>query len=68
MYKLQSNSPWYDGMQFDSFAEAKAKADKAADKGQTCDVIALVDRDTFRVAYTPQHCQAGQALRVTFRK
>ena len=68
MYRLQVNDDWFNGMKFDSFAEAKEKADKAADRGLTVDVIALTDRDTFRVAYTPANCLGGQSVRATFQK
>lgn len=68
MYRLQVNDNWFNGMRFDSLAEAKSKADAVADRGLTVDVIALTDRDTFRVAYTPKNCQAGQSIRATYSK
>ena len=68
MYRLQSNDNWFNGMRFDSLADAKSKADIAANKGITVDVIALTDRETFRVAYTPKNCLGGQSQRVTFSK
>mgnify|MGYP003661149404 CR=1 FL=1 len=68
MYKLNANDNWFNGMKFDSLASAKSKADAAADKGIAVDVIALTDRDTFRVAYTPANCLGGQSKRTTFVK
>lgn len=68
MYRLQVNDNWFNGMRFDSFIEAKDKADQVADRGLTVDVIALTDHQTFRVAYTPANCRAGQSVRATFLK
>ena len=68
MYRLQVNDDWFNGMKFESFAAAKEKADQVADRGLTVDVIALTDRDTFRVAYTPANCRSGQSIRATFLK
>ena len=68
MYKLNANDDWFNGMRFASLVEAKDQADDVAAKGITVDVIALTDRDTFRVAYTPANCRGGQSKRTTFNK
>ena len=68
MYKLSSTNKWYHGARFDSFAAAKAEADKAAARGVTADVIALTDRENFRVAYTPSSAPGGKAIPATYSK
>jgi len=52
MYRLSSLNGWFDGMQFDSLAAAKAKADCAAQDGVQCDVYRDIDGRTFRVVYS----------------
>jgi len=68
MYKLSSTNKWYHNARFDSFAAAKAESDKAAAQGVTADVIALTDRDKFRIAYTPSSAPGGKAIRATYLK
>ena len=56
MYYLSSQNTFQNGRTFDSLAEAKKTADQlaASEPNPPFDVIALVDRDTFRVVYSPQ--------------
>ncbi len=68
MYRISSTSKWDDGRTFNSLGEAKAYADRRALSGETCDVIALVDRDTYRVIYTPMTAPGGIAHYATYQK
>ena len=52
MYRLSSLNGWFDGMTFESLAEAKAKADLAASLGVLCDVFRDIDGKTFRAVYS----------------
>ncbi len=68
MYRVISTSKWDDGRTFDSLGEVKAYVDRAAKSGSTCDVVALVDRDTYRVIYTPSNAPGGRANYGSYRK
>lgn len=69
MYKIISSDSWFNQMTFLSLALAKEKADLAAkDSCSAVDVLAFVDRDTFRVVYTPKGCKSGQAIRTQIYK
>lgn len=48
MYRLSSLNVWFDGMEFDSLAAAKAKADLAASRGVLCDVFRDINGKEFR--------------------
>ena len=69
MYRLHSTNPFHHGTNFDSLAKAKQYADElsAKDPIPAYDVVALVDRETYRTVYTPKTCRAGQPKRGTFR-
>jgi hypothetical protein len=68
MYFITSPNSWYDGLEFDSLGEAKAKADDIAGRGFNCDVWAVVDNKAERCIYTPKGCPAGQAIRGAYVK
>lgn len=51
MYRISSTNGFHDGRKFDSLGEAKQYADKHGNKC-VMDVLALVDRETFRAVYT----------------
>ena len=50
MYRISSTNSYHNGRRFKSLAEAKQYADKFGDDC-VCDVMALVDRDTYRAVY-----------------
>ena len=52
MYRLSSLNGWLHGMVFESLAQAKEKADIAAQCGVQCDVFRDIDRKTFRAVYS----------------
>ena len=49
MYRLSSTNAWYDGMRFDSLAEAVLKQRKASVAGYVCDVMRDEDNQTTKV-------------------
>lgn len=51
MYRISSTNSYHDGRTFDSLVAAIRYADKHGDTC-VCDVIALVDRDSFRAVTT----------------
>lgn len=52
MYRLSSLNAWFDGMEFESLAQAKAKADLAASLGVLCDIFRDIDGKEFRAVYS----------------
>ena len=70
MYRLSSTNALQNGRTFDSLAEAKQTADRlsASQPDTPFDVIAFVDRDSFRVVYSPSTCRAFEANVGTYRK
>ena len=51
MYRISSTNSFFDGRTYDSLAEAKQLCDKYG-KQYTMDVLAFVDRDTWRAVYS----------------
>ena len=51
MYRIASTNNFFNGRTFDSLAEAKKLCDKYGKK-YTMDVLAFVDRETWRAVYT----------------
>ena len=66
MYRISSTDTFHHGRTFDSLAAAKQFADRRSEKqpGTPFDVLALVDRECFRVAYSP----TGDAKLGTYKK
>ena len=66
MYRISSTDTFHHGRTFDSLAAAKQFADRRSEKqpGTPFDVVALVDREYFRVAYSP----TGDAKLGTYKK
>ena len=67
MYRLSSLNAWFDGMTFESLADAKRKADFAAESGTLCDVFRSIDGKTFRAVYSAESGHVP-AIVGTYRK
>lgn len=70
MYWLSTTDFSQNGRRFDSLAEAKKIADRLSNRNPNTayDVCAFVDRNSFRLVYTPANCTAGQAKRDLYVK
>ena len=69
-YWLSTTDFSQNGRTFDSLADAKKTADRLSNSrpNTAYDVCAFVDRDSFRLVYTPATCRAGKAHRGVYVK
>ena len=70
MYYISSTNTFQNGRAFDSLAEAKQTADRlaASEPNSPFDVIALVDRERYRVVYSPRNSRTSPANVGTYLK
>ena len=70
MYYLSSTNPFQNGRTFESLADAKRTADNlaASEPNSPFDVLAFVDRDSYRVVYSPPISQTSPANLGTYCK